>query len=207
MALLASHFTHIRSLTMKDPTAARICAGLLALAFAGNAAADARSELHAAFQKNMAAKSYRATMTDLATGKQMSTVEFRAPDRYRIKVEGGPSSVIANGNMYLQVNGQAMKMPLKPGMLEQFRSDAAWKQMEKETLIKDAGPGTVGAQPAHKYHWISSGKHASSGDVWVGVPSGRVIQVETSKDGSKKGAVRVQYSDFDSATIQIAPPK
>jgi outer membrane lipoprotein-sorting protein len=192
---------------MKDPTAARICAGLLALAFAGNAAADARSELHAAFQKNMAAKSYRATMTDLATGKQMSTVEFRAPDRYRIKVEGGPSSVIANGNMYLQVNGQAMKMPLKPGMLEQFRSDAAWKQMEKETLIKDAGPGTVGAQPAHKYHWISSGKHASSGDVWVGVPSGRVIQVETSKDGSKKGAVRVQYSDFDSATIQIAPPK
>jgi hypothetical protein len=79
--------------------------------------------------------------------------------------------------------------------------------MEKETLIKDAGPGTVGAQPAHKYHWISSGKHASSGDVWVGVPSGRVIQVETSKDGSKKGAVRVQYSDFDSATIQIAPPK
>jgi outer membrane lipoprotein-sorting protein len=192
---------------MKDPTAARICAGLLALAFAGNAAADARSELHAAFHKNMAAKTNRATMTDLATGKQMSTVEFRAPDRYRIKVEGGPSSVIANGNMYLQVNGQAMKMPLKPGMLEQFRSDAAWKQMEKETLIKDAGPGTVGAQPAHKYHWISSGKHASSGDVWVGVPSGRVIQVETSKDGSKKGAVRVQYSDFDSATIQIAPPK
>jgi outer membrane lipoprotein-sorting protein len=206
MAPLAFHFTHYRRLPMIGPATTRIFAGLLALAFAGHAAADARSELHAAFQKNLAAKSYRATMTDLVTGKQFSTVEYQSPDRYRIQA-AGMSSVIAGGNMYMQVDGQPMKVPLKPGMLEKFRSDAAWKQMEKDTLIQDAGAGTVGAEPARKFHWITSGKHPSTGDVWVSAKSGYVVQVETSeKAGSKKGAVRVKYSDFNNAAIRIAPP-
>jgi len=191
---------------MTGPATSRICAALLALAFAGNALADARAELHAAFQKNLSAKTYRATMTDLATGKQVSTVEYQAPDRYRIQANG-MTSVIANGNMYMQVNGQSMKVPLPAGTMEKFRSDSAWKQMEKDTLISERAPGTVGAEPARKFHWITSGAHPSTGDVWVGVKSGYVLQVETTEAaGSKKGAVRVHYGDFNSA-ISIAPPK
>src|SRR6478735_3349303 len=191
---------------MTGPATSRICAALLALAFAGNALADARADLHAAFQKNLSAKTYRATMTDLSTGKQVSTVEYQAPDRYRIQANG-MTSVIANGNMYMQVNGQSMKVPLPAGTMEKFRSDSAWKQMEKDTLISERVPGTVGAEPARKFHWITSGAHPSTGDVWVGVKSGYVLQVETTEAaGSKKGAVRVHYGDFNSA-ISIAPPK
>ena len=193
---------------MRSPAAAVICTGLIALAFAGSAAADARGEVHAAFMKNLAAKSYRATMTDLATGKQVSTVEFQAPDRYRIAVAGGPESVIAGGAMYMQVNGKTMKVPVRPGMLEQFRSDSAWKRMEADTLIQDAGLGTVGAEPARKYHWISTGKYPGTGDVWVSLQSGYVIQAQTAeKAGSKASAVQVRYGDFGSAKIRIAPPK
>jgi len=192
---------------MKGPNSARLGAALLALAFAGHAAADARADLHAAFQKNLSAKTYRATMTDLKTGKQISTVEYQTPDRYRIQVSGGPTSVIAGGFMYLQVNGQSMKVPLQAGMVEKFRSDAAWKQMEKDTQIQDGGAGVVGAEPAHKFHWINTGQHPSTGDAWVSLKSGYVIQIETTdKAGSKKGAVRVHYGDFNSA-ISIAPPK
>jgi len=189
---------------VKGPTTARIAAGLLALAFAGHAAADARADLHAAFQKNLSAKTYRATMTDLATGKQFSTVELQAPDRYRIQA-AGQTSVIANGKMYLKANGQAIKMPMPAGTLEKFRSDAAWKQMETDTQFQDAGPTLLGTEPAHKYHWANSGKHPSSGDAWVSAKSGYVIQIETAPKGSKKGAVRVRYGDFNSA-ISIAPP-
>jgi outer membrane lipoprotein-sorting protein len=207
MAPLAFHFTHYRSLPMNHPATARLCAGLLALAFAGQAAADARSELHAAFQKNLSAKTYRSTITDLATNQQVSTVEFQAPDRYRISANG-MNSVIANGKMYMTVNGKAMAMPLPPGTLEKFRSDAAWKQMESETLISNAGAGAIGGELVLKYHWITSGKHPSTGDVWVSKKSGYVVQVETSEaKGSKRGAVRVRYSDFNSAAIKISPPK
>ena len=193
---------------MSRSATTRLAAGLIALALAGNAAADARSDLHAAFMKNLAAKTYRATMTDLATGRQVSTVEFQSPDRYRIKVAAGPTSTIADGAMWMEVNGKPMKIPLRPGMLEKFRSDAAWTQMESDTLIREAGAGTVGTEAARKYHWISSGKHASTGDVWVGSKSGYVLQVETAeKPGSKAGAVRVVYSGFNDPAIRVAAPK
>jgi outer membrane lipoprotein-sorting protein len=191
---------------MKVLAQARVCTVLFALAFAGQAAADARADLHAAFQKNLSARTYRATMDDLATGKQFSTVEFQAPDRYRIQASG-TTTVIANGNMYLLINGKSMTVPMQPGMLEKFRSDAAWKQMEQDTQIQDAGLGVVGAEPAHKFHWINTGKHPSTGDAWVGVKSGYVIQIETAEKAGKKGAVRVQYGDFNSSAISISPPK
>jgi hypothetical protein len=188
---------------MIRPTQARICTALIALAFAGHAAADARGDLHAAFQKNLSARTYRATMTDLATGKQFSTVEFQAPDRYRVQANG-MTSVIASGNMYVLVNGKSMTIPMPAGTLDKFRSDAAWKQMEQDTQIQDAGMGVVGAEPAHKFHWVNTGKHPSTGDAWVSSKSGYVIQIESAQ--SKKGAVRVKYGDFNSA-ISISPPK
>ena len=192
-------------MTGRLPT--RICAALLALAFAGNACADARADLHAAFRKNMSAKTYRATMTDLGTGAQVSTVEFQAPDRYRIKA-AGMSSVIADGQMFLTINGKPMKVPLQPGMLDKFRSDSAWKKMESDTLITDAGPTLLGTEATRKFHWITGGKQPSTGDAWVSTKTGYVVQVETAeKPGAKKGAVRVRYSDFNDASIKILAPK
>ena len=196
---------------MAGPALPRIFAGLLALGLAvaaPPAAADARAALHAAFQKNLGARTYRATITDLATNKQVSTMEFQAPDRYRMQVAGGPSVIIANNTQYMTFNGQTMKVPISPAQLAQYRSDSAWKRMEANTLIQDGGPAMVGTEAAKKYHWITTGKDASTGDAWVSVKSGHVIQVETAqKPGSKQGAVRVRYSDFDSAKINIVAPK
>ena len=193
---------------MPRAATARLSAALIALAFAGNATADSRSDLHAAFLKNLAAKSYRSTITDIASGAQVSTVEYQAPDRYRIQATGAPASVIAGGAMYMDVNGKAMKMPLPPGMLDKFRSDSAWKRMEKDTLIREVGPTLVGKEAARKYHWITGGKNASTGDVWVSTKTGYVVQVETAKEpGSRMGAVRVSYGSFNDPAIRIAPPR
>lgn len=193
---------------MLHPALRPLPVALLALSFAGPAAADARGDVHAAFLKNLSAKAYRSTITDLASGKPVATVEFQAPDRFRVAPANGPTTVIAGGKMYLNVNGRSLSMPLPAGMMEQYRSDAAWKRMESNTLIRDGGLGTVGAMPARKYHWVSSGKDATNGDVWVSVATGFVVQVQTAPNpGSKAGAVRVSYTDFNSPAIRIAPPK
>jgi outer membrane lipoprotein-sorting protein len=177
-----------------------LAAVLLCLAAGAAAAGDARTALQAAFGKTLAAKSYRATMTDLKTGKQVSMVEFQAPDRYRVSVPGGPTSVIAGGNMYVVVNGQAMKVPLPAGMKEQLRGDSGFRRLEASSLFSDLGPGTVGAEPARKYHWVSTGKGGGSGDAWVSLRTGQVLQVDS------EGKVRVRYSDFNSPSIRIATP-
>ena len=68
----------------------RALVALLALAFAGVACADARQELHAAFARNVALKSFKATMVDLSSNKTVSVVEFQAPDRFRVTPTGMP---------------------------------------------------------------------------------------------------------------------
>ena len=190
------------------PRPAALLALALALAFSGSAAADARADLHAAFMKNLSAKAYRSTIADLATGKTIATVEYQSPDRFRIVPANGPTTVIAGNNMYVTLNGRAVALPLPAGMMAQYRSDAMWKRMQVDTLITDTGLGAVGAEPARKYHWVSSGKDASNGDVWVSVKTGFVVQVQTAPSlGSKADSVRVSYGDFNSDAIKIAPPK
>jgi hypothetical protein len=90
-------------------------------------------------------------------------------------------------------------------MMEQFRSDAAWKQDGERDPDPGCGLGTVGAEPARKYHWIST-RQAPLQRRRVGRCAVRLrLQVETARAGAS-GAVRVRYSDFDSAAIQIATP-
>ena len=65
---------------------------LFALTFATAALADTRADLHSAFTRNLALKSFKATMVDLGSNHTVSTIEFQAPNRYRISPAGGPPS-------------------------------------------------------------------------------------------------------------------
>lgn len=186
-----------------------LACGLLLAALAGPARADARKDLHDAFVRHQALKSYRAAMTDLRSGKAMSVFEYQAPDRFRITAPGRPASVIIGNTMTMNAGGRTMSMPLPKGMLDQYRNGQALADLEKGATVESLGPGTVGAQPARKYRFKTSvNKQQSSSDVWVGVASGVILQMETSgKHGGTPFAMRVAYSDLNSPAIRISAPK
>ena len=191
------------------PRLARIAlAALLFLSFATAASADPRQDLHKAFVKNMALKTFKATMTDLSTNKTVSVMEFQAPDRYRVTVTGQPPSLIIGDYMYMSAGGKSMKMPLPKGSFGQFRNEQALSDLEKGATVEALGPGLVGKEPALRYRFRSAaGKQQSTSIVWVGVRSGLVLQVETSgKNGAQPFSMRVAYSDFDNRAISIAAP-
>lgn len=187
----------------------RAIVALLALTLAPAAWADARQELHAAFVRNMALKSFKATMVELPGNKTVSVVEFQAPDRYRVTAGGQPPSVIIGDAMYMNAGGQVMKVPMPKGTFGKFRNEEAIADLEKGTVVESDGAGMVGGQPARKYRFRSTtGKQQSTSVVWVGVTSGNVLQVETTgKNGGKTFAMRVLYSDFNSPAIRINAPK
>jgi len=186
----------------------RALAAFLALTFAASAWADVRQELHAAFVKNLGLKSFKATMVDLTRNRTVSTVEFRAPDRYRVTAGGQPPSLIIGDTMYLQREGQFMKIPLPKQMLGQYRNEAAIRDLEKGMRVESLGPGLVGSEATRKYRWLNAGEQQSTSTAWVGVRSGHVLQVETSgKLAGKPFAMRVVYSDFNSPGIRIDAPK
>lgn len=187
----------------------RTLALLLALGFAANAWADGRQDLHTAFARNLALKAFKATMYDLTRKQALSTVEFQAPDRYRMTLAGQPPSLVIGDTMYMTRNGKTMKMAMPKGTFGKFRNEDAMAELEKGLVVESLGPGTVGAVPARRYRFTSTtDKQASSSMVWVGVSSGLVLQVETSgKNADRPFAMRVSYSDFNSPAIQIDAPK
>ena len=178
------------------------------LAVAGMAAAaDARQELHAAYRKMMAATAFKATLVDLGTGKTAMTMEFQAPDRYRMTVPGQPPQLIIGDTMVMTMNGRTMRLPMPKGSLPKVRNEDGLRELERGSKVEAAGTGLVGGQPARIYRHTTQveGKPAQT-LVWVGVASGLPLQVETR--GAKGGKeVRILYSDFNSPKIRIEAPK
>ena len=87
------------------------------------AAAAPKDDLHAAFAKFLAARSFRATATDVKKGEPVSKMEFVAPDRYRVDA-GGQTSLIVGDTMYMDIGGKMQPLPV-PGvgrMVAQYRN-------------------------------------------------------------------------------------
>lgn len=169
---------------------------------------DPRQALHKAFVHNLALKSYKATMTDLKSNRAVSTVEFQAPDRFRITVPGQAVSVVIADVMYMNHDGRTMKVPLPKGTIGQYRNEATIAELEKGARVTSIGPGLVGKEPAMKYGFVSgNGADQSTSTAWVGTRSGHVLMVETAgKHAGRDYAMRVVYSDFDNPLIRITAP-
>ena len=180
---------------------------LSCLAVAAASAADARLDLQAAYRKMVALTAFKATMTDLSTGKTAMTMEYQAPDRYRMSIPGMPPQLVIGDTMVMTMNGQTMRMKMPKGTLPKVRNEEALREIEKGSAVQAAGMGTVGAQPARIYRHTTQvdGKPVQT-MVWVGVASGLPLQVETR--GAKGGKdMRIVYSDFNSSRIRIDAPK
>ena len=186
----------------------RLAALVLALAFAGAALADARQDLHTAYLKMQALKSYKATMVNMGSNKTVSVVEFQAPDRLRMTMEGRMSNIVIGDTMYMSMNGRTMVVPMPKGTLSKYRNEDTLREIEKGALVTSEGPGVVGGQPARKYRFrtVYEG-HAADSLVWVSIATGLVLQVETSSNqGGKAASMRITYSDFNNPAIRISKP-
>lgn len=181
--------------------------GLLAFTFAAPVSADTRADLQKSFSKLTTAKAYRATMTELPSGRTMSVIEFQAPDRYRITVAGQAPNTIIGDTMYMRAGGQMMKIPMPKDTLGKFRNQTAMEGLAKAGQMSELAPTVIGGQAARKVRFTTVGKDAATSTVWIGVRSGHVLQVETSgKAAGKPYAMRIVYSDLDSPAIKINTP-
>jgi len=182
----------------------------LALGLACSAAGAApKDELHAAFAKFLQAKSFRASVTDVKNGGVVSTMEFVAPDRYRIKPAKGPQSLVVGDTMYLDMNGKLTPMPV-PGIGEkvaQYRNKDFLAEVESGMTVQALGDETVDGEAAKVYAYTVTKPLKSDAKTWISQKSGLPIQIEST--GSFMGhtaTTRVRYSGFDDPSIRIDAP-
>jgi hypothetical protein len=175
----------------------------------GVAHAAPKDELHDAFVKFLQAKSFRATITDLKKGELVSNMEFVAPDRYRMTVAGGTTQVIVGDAMYMDMNGQMMRVPV-PGVAKltaQYRNEAFLRQVEGGMSVQALPDEVVDGEPAKVFAYTVTEPVKADAKTWISRSSGLPIQTESS--GSymgMKSTTRVRYGSFDDPSIRIDAP-
>jgi outer membrane lipoprotein-sorting protein len=182
----------------------------LALALACNlATASPKEELHEAFGKFLKVHSFRAGATDVKSGEQVSSVEFVAPDRYRVKPVKGPANVIIGDTMYMDMNGTLTPIPV-PGvgkMVAQYRNEDFLREMESGMDVQALPDENIDGEAASVYAYNLTKPIKSNAKCWVSRKTGLPLQIEST--GSFMGhtsTTRVRYSSFDDPSIRIDAP-
>jgi outer membrane lipoprotein-sorting protein len=185
----------------------RLALSLLAITAVGSAWAGPKENVHDAFAKFLAASSFRATVTDVKNGEQLSAMEFVAPDRYHMhNAKAKADTIIIGNDGWMNVNGQMMKMPIPVGkIVGQFRNDAMLRH--KDLVVTDLGADSGAGEPAHAYSYTVTEPAKTEVKLWISDRTGMPLQMES--QGSYMGhaaTTRVRYSDFNDPSIQISAP-
>lgn len=151
----------------------------LLLLFALPSMSAPKDDLHAAYTRFLALKSFKASInTTTGTYKSNSVVEFQAPDRYRIVSQGQAPSLIIGGNMYMNINGRSMKVPVPSlkAMLAQYRNPDVLKELEAGVTIESLGSEIINKQATKKYRFTTSKPLLSSNTVILPRNTGHLVK-------------------------------
>jgi hypothetical protein len=187
-------------------------AGLALLVLAGIAAAAPRDELHAAYTRFLAATSFRATVTDVNKGQQLSSMQFVAPDRYHIQNgQGQMEQILIGDDAYTLIDGKRVKlpMPIKVGrIVGQYRNQAALDELARDLDVTALGEDTVDGTPAKVYTYTQTEPARADVTVWIAIASGLPIQLESEgRFMGVKSKTRLRYYDYDDASIRVSAPE
>lgn len=173
---------------------------------ASAAPSDASGELRQAFEKFLAAKSYRARMSDASGKIPATTMEFVAPDRYRIRMGTGMEQVRIGPDLYTTMGGKTMRTQAEAGTPSPRESTESTLKALEGATVEALGQDSVDGEAARVYRIVTTQPGPGETRVWIADGSGLPIKSEAKVEGVP-ATMLVQYSDFDDASIRIDPPK
>ncbi|HNV80031.1 MAG TPA: hypothetical protein PLI83_08000 [Thermomonas sp.] len=169
----------------------------------------AKDAVIAAMDKFKALRRYRITMMrgDGQATPTTTTVDYVAPDRYRVATTGAPTQVVIGDTLYTTDASGTRKSAAPADRIGQWRDPAGLLAAGRD-FTAEAGPRRfVFAMPASEYKLHVTRPVASNMSVWIG-PKGLPIKLESQglADG-KRVTTAIRYSHFDSEEIKIDAPK
>lgn len=197
---------------------------LLALA-APAAQAAAKDDLFKAWQAFLAAESFRAEVELLEPSRSVTRIEFQAPDRYRVSIPNGPTTVVIGDVGYMQIGGRTMQLPMAmDSMTAQYRDEAFLRKLQEGMAVEDLGEDSLDGEPVRKFRYVQDvappsalpgapaaargGGGESTTVAWVSARTGLILKLDvTGGEGPQATRSEIRYSDYNSATIRIQPPE
>lgn len=168
-------------------------------------AADPAEAVLAASQRFGQLRSFHAALHMRGPRSLEASMDFVAPDRYRLQTDGGVQTIIGD-TFFLQRAGEVRQVPVPPGLLAQWRSPLPADARAADLHVEDLGEERVAGAPARRYRV----RHASAAPdgllYWIGA-QGLPLRIE--RQGQTQGqsfVLTVDYSRFNDDSLQIALP-
>ncbi|MFO1519562.1 MAG: hypothetical protein U1F57_07895 [bacterium] len=175
-----------------------------------------------AIQAQMGAKSYRADMTGSTSNGTQShrTIEYLAPDRYRITSEvtlnGRPPLkqeiiILGNQSFMKKDNGPWQPVPMDMGtMVKELKNPKMLDELRKSSDAKEIGAESVNGTPLIAYQYSLQKAFGmdlnSSNKIWISPSDGLVRKLESHGDfAGVKTNTTIIYSDYN-GDIKIEKP-
>lgn len=169
----------------------------------------AKDAVIAAMDKFKALRRYRITMMrgDGQSSPTTTTVDYVAPDRYRMTTTGAPTQVVIGDTLYTTDASGTRKSAAPADAVGQWRDPNGFLAAGRDFTAEQGPRRFVFAMPASEYKLHVTRPVASNMSVWIG-PKGLPIKLESQGlVGGKLFTTAIRYSHFDSDEIKIDAPK
>lgn len=193
------------------PRIALLAAVIAALA-GGNARADARDDVLAAYRATYSSGKIRIRSEIDAGGKKMNqSVEIHLPDSFHIKSDQMEAIVLPSGS-YMKPSGQQwMRSPIDMGtMIHQFTEEGRKRSQESIANVQDLGNESADGKAAHAYSYDADGeamgvKSKSHIKVWIDSADQRIVQMLVDGEAMGHKSKTTQHYEYDNSITITAP--
>jgi hypothetical protein len=159
------------------------------------------------------ARSFRARLDSTFDNQETArTIEYVAPDRFRMAGEADETIIIGSNAWVRQNNGAWQKLPIDASqMIASVRDPKIIDQLRKSAEVKLIGPDTLDGKPMTVYQYtlrnVMGTDMTSHAKAWISVADSlpRRMETETEIKG-KTSKATITYFDYN-ADIRIDPPK
>jgi hypothetical protein len=215
MLLLALMAAGCDTAATKNSAASNSNAGNANSPAAGNAATEAQAlnGLTTAINAQLNAKSFRARLDSTLDGEEMArTIEYVAPDRFRMASETDETVIVGSNAWMRQNNGAWQKLPIDASQLiASVRDPKMIEQIRQSAEVKLVGPDTLDAKPMTVYQYtlrnIMGTDLTSHAKAWISTADNLPRRIETQTESKgKTSKATITYFDYN-ADIKIEPPK
>ncbi|MBD8695807.1 hypothetical protein IFT58_06405 [Stenotrophomonas sp. CFBP 13718] len=134
-----------------------------------------------------------------------TTMDFVAPDRYRLEGPGGVQTIIGN-TFFLQSEGRIEQVPVPDGLLQQWRSPLPSEAGLQGLTVEAGGTADIDGTATRLYRVEGPTGSGETLQYWIGA-DGLPRQVQ--RDGFNKDQpyrITLRYSRLDDSTLQVPLP-
>lgn len=179
-----------------------VSAFILSILLAGQVHADEKQALMDAMIKSFDSGSFRVRMTDDGRRTQLTTMEFQAPDRFRI-VTDETEIIAVGGTAYMVMGGRTIQVPMNIGnLIEGFRLDEEIRKAEDKITITAVADDAINGEDVIRYEFTDD-REKGDNRAWVSKSTGYLVRMaQTSGSGRRQKTTTMDYEDFGNVEVK-----